>query len=325
MKKLILLFAVCTLALGFGLPAEAAKAKPNGERAAEPFIFQGNVYESEAAFRADFARKGQRCAQETPAAAVLETVEMMLSGTGRVTGAAKGGNGNGGGGGDDGGSTVTITPFNIPVAFHVITDGSTGFVSQSMLQDQINVLNAAFAASDVSFTFASVDYTDNANWFYMEPGTLAEAQAKAALNISPETTLNFYTVQTGYLGWATFPWNLSSNPDDDGVVVLYSSLPNGGATPYDEGDTGTHEVGHWLGLYHTFQGGCSKSGDYVADTEKEKDPAFGCPIGRDSCRGGGPDPVENFMDYSDDYCMIEFTPGQTERMHSAKQTYRPLL
>jgi hypothetical protein len=328
----ILSVAVLMLALGVTVAAEQA-APRNAAQEDGTFVFRGFEYQSEAAFRADFERKGARCAVPNPSAAVLDVVQMMLQpaidnirqGTGRVTGAAKGGNGNGGGGGGGGGGGTTITPFNVPVAFHVIHDGNLGLLSQSDINAQIDVLNAAFAPSDVSFTLDSVDFTDNPSWFYMEPGTSAEAQAKAALNIDPATRLNFYTVETSYLGWATFPWNLDSNPDDDGVVVLWASLPGGPAAPYDEGDTGTHEIGHWLGLYHTFQGGCSKNNDYVDDTEKERDPAFGCPEGRDSCRGGGVDPIHNFMDYVDDFCMYEFTTGQTERMHAAKQTYRPLL
>ena len=216
----------------------------------------------------------------------------------------------------------------IPVAFHVIYSGTQGNVPQSQIDDQIAVLNAAYNAWGYSFYLDSLDRTNNATWFTMQPGTQAEGQANQALQEDPSTHFNLYTANPsgGLLGWATFPWSLSADPVMDGVVILYSSLPGGDAYPYDEGDTGTHELGHWLGLYHTFQGGCRNQGDSVSDTPAERSSAFGCPVGRDSCRfKTGLDPIYNFMDYTDDSCMDEFTPGQDARMDMMVATYRPGL
>lgn len=223
----------------------------------------------------------------------------------------------------------------IPVAVHVIRRGtglSNGDIPQSMIDDQIDVLNDAFSGvtggvnTQFRFTLQSVDRTTNTTWYTAGPGTSAETQMKNALHVGSASTLNMYTSNPGggLLGWATFPSSYGSAPLKDGVVLLYSSLPGGTAVPYNLGDTGTHEVGHWLGLYHTFQGGCSGNGDFVSDTAKEKSPAFGCPTGRDTCRNRAPgvDPITNFMDYTDDACMFLFTTGQSARMDAQWTQYR---
>ncbi|MBI5836750.1 MAG: zinc metalloprotease [Candidatus Eisenbacteria bacterium] len=221
-----------------------------------------------------------------------------------------------------------ITGGTINVYWHVINNGSgiaNGDISDAQIASQISVLNAAYGPWGWSFNLVSVDRTTNSGWYTCSGGT-CETQMKSALHQGTAKDLNIYSnnMGGGLLGWATFPSGYSRAPQMDGVVILYSSLPGGTAAPYDEGDTATHEIGHWMGLYHTFQGGCNqKKGDYVLDTPAEQSAAFGCPNGRDTCtRLAGLDPIHNFMDYTDDSCMFEFTSGQDSRMDAQYTTYR---
>ncbi|HEY6233081.1 MAG TPA: zinc metalloprotease [Pyrinomonadaceae bacterium] len=232
----------------------------------------------------------------------------------------------------------------VGVFFHVVNKGAgieNGDVPIKWLHDQIDVLNAAYAGADPTaaptsantpfrFAMIGVDRTTNAAWFNSGIDSAEEREMKTALHVGGANTLNFYVNNAGgvYLGWATFPFWYAGDPTQDGVVVLYSSLPGGnccGNNVYNQGDTGTHEVGHWLGAFHTFQGGCAANyNDFVADTPSERSPAFGCPVGRDTCPGAGLDPIENFMDYSEDSCMYQFTAGQSARMEALSAQYRGL-
>jgi hypothetical protein len=220
----------------------------------------------------------------------------------------------------------------VPTWVHVISrDRSVagGYVSDEQISEQMQVLNRSFSGATggaptvFRFDLAGVTRTIKPAWARMAPDTPKELNAKSALHRGGPETLNLYVVAELtdlLLGWATYP---GGEAVLDGVVVLAGSLPGGGVVPYNEGDTATHEVGHWLSLLHTFNNGCMRPCDGVFDTPYEAEPAFGCPIGADTCpQLPGDDPIENFMDYSDDPCMHEFTYGQSLRMWGAWRTFR---
>jgi hypothetical protein len=221
----------------------------------------------------------------------------------------------------------------VPVYFHVVTDGATGALTNAQIAAQIAVLNTTFSGGEgganagFRFVLAGTTRTDNAGWFYANPGGTGEHTMKRTLRRGGTDALNLYSTTAGdYLGWAYLP-DITTKPGQaylDGVVVDWESLKGTStyAGRYDQGETATHEVGHWLNLEHTFYGGCSAKGDFVADTPAEKTPTSGCPAGKDTCKAPGLDPIHNYMDYSYDSCYTEFTAGQVQRMRDAWLLYR---
>ncbi len=221
----------------------------------------------------------------------------------------------------------------IKVAFHVIYSGSTGNIPQSQIDAQIAELNKAYsgfyggANTGYAFVLASVDRRSSSKWFRMTPGSTAERQAKQALAIDIPHRLNIYTCKPGQnlLGWSYLPNSFPEGDWHHGVVIHYGSVAGGYLAPFDLGGTADHEVGHYLGLYHTFQNGCNAPGDQVADTPDEGTATSGCPEGKDTCPTAGLDPIHNYMDYSDDACYTEFTAGQDGRMDAMVPVYKPSL
>jgi hypothetical protein len=303
-----------------GVAPEGAEAPLGDEAAGDTGAFGWSPYDP----AAEGDAPGRRCATEISDVEVeaIEAVHAQLPAFQDPYGPVRGKPGGGGGGGGGGG--VVVTSGTISVYVHVITDGVSGNVTAQQIADQIAVLNAAYASTGWQFRLDGTDYTTNAAWFGMSDGQASESQAKNALRVGTAQTLNLYTANPsgGILGWATFPSSYAAQPKDDGIVIHFDTLPGGAMAPYNLGDTATHEVGHWMGLYHTFQGGCSKTNDYVTDTPTERSAAYGCPTGRDTCSTAGLDPIENFMDYTDDACMFQFTTGQDARMDSSWTTYR---
>lgn len=225
----------------------------------------------------------------------------------------------------------------VPVAFNLISDHDLTRAERTrwtkLVDAQVAVLNAGFSgstenpdAADTPFRFAlqSLRFHNRPEWYHVVPGK-AERDMKSELYSGDSETLNLYAADIGggLLGWAYFPQGYNNGRDYiDGVVFLDESMPGGTAAPYNAGDTLTHEVGHWLALHHTFQGGCSASGDFVEDTPKEAYLAWECDEDRDTCAAPGTDPVHNFMDYTDDECIDHFTPGQAQRMNDAWIEFR---
>jgi hypothetical protein len=216
----------------------------------------------------------------------------------------------------------------VPVRFHVVTDGRTGLLSRATVDQQVKNLNAAYggttggADTGVSFRLVATDVVTNPQWF--ERPHDHQSQLLGAFSRGGPGTLNLYTASVGtdVLGFSSFPQWYRTRPTTDGVVVDYRSVPGGQLEHFSRGYTAVHEIGHWLGLFHPFENGCTPPGDGVDDTPYEALPTTNCPAAKDSCPQPGTDLVHNFMDYAWDNCMTSFTSGQGLRIRAMWAAYR---
>lgn len=187
-------------------------------------------------------------------------------------------------------------------------------------------MNAEYYASGVTFQLVNTTRTVNKAW--ASGSNILEK--KKALRQGDYGTLNLYLQKTlgqGLLGQCTFPLKKAEKDNNlyalDGCTVAYDTVPGGTDPEYNEGKTAVHEVGHWFNLFHVWTNGCSEPGDWVRDTAAQSTASYGCKPRKNTCPGvEGKDNVHNFMDYSDDYCLSEFTDGQTRRMHNSYRTFR---
>lgn len=237
----------------------------------------------------------------------------------------------------------------IPVVVHVIHDGGVSNISDAQIQSQIDVLNEDFRKiagtngdgsgvdTDIEFCLAKKDPLGKCtngivriNTPFSNHQTYQRALLKELSYWDNTRYLNMYVVKninggSGILGYSSFP---GGPPNEDGIVVRQDYFGKIGTAGSSLGRTTTHEIGHWFGLYHTFNGGCGidtcLDGDYVCDTPPAASPNFGCPT-INSCSNDVPnvaDQVPNYLDYSNDNCKDMFTEGQKQRMQATLVTFR---
>jgi Pregnancy-associated plasma protein-A len=245
----------------------------------------------------------------------------------------------------------SLATYRIPVVVHVIMGtGESGYLSPDRIAAQIRILNEDFRAlpgspgaagtdTGIEFHLATVDpdghptvgytYHSNDAWFDDSGNYFV------TLAWDPQRYVNIYTLgmpfgSPGILGYVpALPQEPFVGTVADRIVIGYLYFgPNPPAAPFHLGRTTTHELGHYFGLYHTFYSGCSaagepgcfNTGDLICDTNPQRDPTFGCPANLTSCNR--PAPYHNYLDFSDDVCMNNFTPQQARRMRCVLVNYR---
>jgi len=231
----------------------------------------------------------------------------------------------------------------IPVVVHVVWNQPEENLSEAQIFSQIDVLNEDFRrmnadtndiwpqAADTQFEFClattdpnglptcGITRTETSETSFSQSGNPVKFTANGGIDAWPRNAyLNIWVCDlAGFLGYAQFPGGAAAT---DGVVVDYYSFGRVGVLDpnYDLGRTTTHEVGHWLNLRHIWGDGPCPADDMVDDTPKARAANYGCAVGASSC--GSEDMVQNYMDYSDDYCMNLYTMGQAYRMRALFDT-----
>lgn len=245
----------------------------------------------------------------------------------------------------------------IPVVFHVIHNGGSENITQAQIMDQLAVLNNDFRKvngtlggsatngkavdMEIEFRLAQIDPNGNRHDGINRVQSSLTEEARdnvKSLSYWPSNRyLNIWIVKTIrnfgadgiVLGYAQFPYSMNSTPQTDGIVMradYTGTIITGNAT--NAGRTLTHEVGHWIGLYHTFQDGCvgtnantcASQGDWVCDTPPVENATNGCLTTRTSCNGQAM--IENYMDYMDGRCTNTYTQGQKDRALAQMNIYR---
>jgi len=212
----------------------------------------------------------------------------------------------------------------VPIRFIHCTWQGKGIIAENQRIAQVDYLNQYLNQHDIKITYdpKNVVYVNRYDLFNLDYNgrnrvTLKNMCFKAGF-------VNCYTANLAedLLGWATWPEDYQIDKKLDGVVVHYQSMTGGTMDRYNLGGTLLHELGHWLGLLHTFQGGCDGINDGVKDTPAQRGPHFSI-MNKKWCTGRGMLTPDNVMDYIPDKDMVEFTAGQAKKARVSVRKYRP--
>ena len=246
-------------------------------------------------------------------------------------------------------NSSTPDSYTIPVVFHIIYKNESEYVSFEQVMSQLEVLNQDFnrtnpdanltpaqfqdVAADCNINFCLAQRTENndttsgitytqtsVSSFSLYDNRIFQDSLGGKTIWNSSDYLNIYVCDlTNALGFSSFP---GGNPNRDAVVVDFSNFGTIDITPpFNKGRTATHELGHWLDLYHIWGGGnCST--DEVDDTPTQETENYGCPTHPSPTCDNNGDMFQNYMDYTNDACMNLFTNGQKERMHATLNTER---
>lgn len=250
-------------------------------------------------------------------------------------------------------SATLRTEINVPVVVHVIYQNEQQNLSDAIIWRQIEILNRDFNGENEDIQNVPEDFTSiisqsginfclasqtpegmptsgiirveterdrmglNEDLYYTERGGSSAWNTEKYLNIWVADTGN------GITGFGTYPGQIEA--EKQGVVVHPHFFGENNSRRYNLGRVVVHEVGHYFGLTHVWDNNnnCNVD-DGVEDTPLQSRSYSGCPVHPQiSC--GTNDLFMNFMDYTDDNCLVMFTKGQMEAMKKTIEIFRPQL
>jgi PKD repeat protein len=243
-------------------------------------------------------------------------------------------------------------PYIIPVVVHVIHHDGNENISDEQIRNGIEILTRNYrkqnpdtseiipifkpiaADMEIEFQLAKLDpngnCTNGINRIRSPLTTVGDHQVKSLIHWPRDKYVNIYIVRNaaGLAGHALMPFQADTIPQWDGIVLAGDYMGNIGTSDNTRSVVLSHELGHFLNLFHVW-GGNNVPGFYylpvgLASNCNEDDGVYDTPntIGWQNCNLNGTscdpniiDNVQNFMDYA--YCARMFTEGQKQRVHAA--------